>query len=125
MTFERPTYAKAISQHLRSRYHGLLRAKDGTITEFDAPGAGTGAGQGTFVNSISPDGLTVGFYADASGVNHGFQRSAQGKFTEIDASGAGTGAGQGTTASGSNAAGVIAGYYIDANGVSHGFVLSK
>ena len=27
--------------------HGFLRAADGTITTFDAPGAGTGPGQGT------------------------------------------------------------------------------
>src|SRR5207237_1242562 len=34
--------------------HGFLRAADGTITTFDAPGAGTGSGQGTFPFSNNP-----------------------------------------------------------------------
>ena len=29
-------------------YHGFLRARNGTITTFDVPGAGAGSGQGTF-----------------------------------------------------------------------------
>ena len=31
--------------------HGFVRAPDGTITTFDAPGAGTGSGEGTFVET--------------------------------------------------------------------------
>ena len=31
--------------------HGFVRAPDGTITTFDAPGAGTGFGEGTFVET--------------------------------------------------------------------------
>src|SRR5215472_2330222 len=34
--------------------HGFLRDKSGAITTFDVPGAGTGAGQGTFSYAISP-----------------------------------------------------------------------
>jgi hypothetical protein len=37
-------------------YHGLVRARNGAITEFDAPGAGTGPGQGTAVRGINPEG---------------------------------------------------------------------
>jgi len=31
--------------------HGYLRAKDGTFTTYDVPGAGTGSGQGTFTTA--------------------------------------------------------------------------
>ena len=46
--------------------HGFLRDKNGVITTFDAPGAGTGAGQGTLSFAISPDGEITGFYFDAT-----------------------------------------------------------
>ena len=55
--------------------HGFLRAKHGTITGFDVPGAGTGAGQGTFAVSINPEGAITGYYADSSDVFHGFLRN--------------------------------------------------
>jgi hypothetical protein len=41
-----------------------------TLITFDAAGAGTGAFQGTIVNSINPAGAIVGFYTNASNVNH-------------------------------------------------------
>ena len=37
---------------------GLTQA--GTLTTFDAPGAGTGSGQGTFANDINPAGAITG-----------------------------------------------------------------
>jgi predicted membrane protein len=46
--------------------HGFVRAPDGQITEFDPPGAGTGAGQGTIADSINPEGTIAGFFVDAS-----------------------------------------------------------
>jgi hypothetical protein len=52
--------------------HGFVRASDGAITTFDAPGAGTGSGQGTVLYTINPPGAIVGFYADSSYVSHGF-----------------------------------------------------
>jgi hypothetical protein len=55
--------------------HGFVRAPDGTITTFDAPGAGTGAWQGTFPLTINPAGAVTGYYVDASGVAHGFVRT--------------------------------------------------
>lgn len=90
---------------------------------FDAPGAGTAAGQGTIVNGINVGGAIAGWYVDAVNVNHGFLRAHDGSFTSFDAAGAGTGAGQGTFAVGNNPAGAITGLFVDANGVSHGFVL--
>jgi hypothetical protein len=49
-----------------------MRAPDGKFTEFDAPGAGTGAGQGTIPMSNNPAGANTGYWVDASGVYHGF-----------------------------------------------------
>src|SRR5215831_10969880 len=52
--------------------HGFLRDRNGGFTTFDAPGAGTGAGQGTFPFAISFSGEITGFYIDATNANHGF-----------------------------------------------------
>ena len=102
--------------------HGYVRTPDGTIAKFDAPGAGMGSGQGTYVWAINPAGTTAGTSQDNNGVYHGLLRTADGKITIFDIKGAGTGAGQGTQAEGINPAGVITGYYTDANNVSHGYV---
>jgi hypothetical protein len=53
-------------------YHGFVRAPGGKITEFDVPGAGTGAWQGTQATAINPEGDITGHYTDAKGVYHGF-----------------------------------------------------
>ena len=60
------------SNHL----HGFVRAADGTITTFDAPGPITSAipNEGVAINSA---GAIVGTYGDANGVDHGFLRSAK------------------------------------------------
>src|SRR5580658_8884261 len=85
-----------------------------TITTFDAPGAGTAAGQGTFANNINAAGEIVGNYEDPSSVSHGYVRAANGTFTTFDAPGAGTGSGQGTGGCwGINNAGEIACAYLD------------
>jgi hypothetical protein len=55
--------------------HGFVRARDGTFTEFDVLGAGTGAGQGTFCIGNNAAGVTTGYYVDARNVNHGFVRN--------------------------------------------------
>jgi len=54
--------------------HGFVRATDGKITTFTAPGAGTGAGQGTQAMTNNREGATSGFYIDANNVYHGFLR---------------------------------------------------
>jgi hypothetical protein len=47
----------------------------GTISTFDAPGAGTSAGQGTIPISNDPMNGITGFYIDGSGAVHGFLRT--------------------------------------------------
>ncbi|HET6176786.1 MAG TPA: hypothetical protein VFE61_07640, partial [Candidatus Sulfotelmatobacter sp.] len=49
------------------------------ITTFDPPGAGKGAGQGTFSQQNLNSGVIVGYYVDANNVSHGFIRSRHGK----------------------------------------------
>jgi hypothetical protein len=103
-------------------FHGFVRAANGTITEYNVKGAGTGAGQGTSGSSISDLGTTTGNYIDSSGVNHGFVRSPLGDITTFDAPGAGTASGQGTIPATPNLFGVITGQYIDSNNVHFGFI---
>ncbi|HEY2484922.1 MAG TPA: hypothetical protein VGI36_07220, partial [Candidatus Binataceae bacterium] len=55
-------------------FQGFLRAKDGTISTFDAPDAGTFYPEGTTGQSINPAGAIAGNYTDAGNVNHGFLR---------------------------------------------------
>ncbi len=120
--------------------HAFLRAPNGTITTFDAPGAGNSPGQGTFYNdfayqffyALNSAGTYTSGYTDANNVGHGFVRSASGKLIEFDAPGAGTEANngdlpanQGTFPISINAGGEIAGSYVDANNVMHGFVRDK
>jgi hypothetical protein len=52
--------------------HGFVRSRDGTLTTFDAPGAGTGFNQGTLPLGITPGGVIMGQIRDATGGNHGF-----------------------------------------------------
>jgi hypothetical protein len=111
-------------------WHAYLRAPNGAITTFDAPGAGNSPGQGTFYSysnyqafyALNSAGAYTSGYTDANYVNHGFLRAPNGAFTTFDAPGAGTGAGQGTLPISINPAGEIAGNYVDANNVGYGFV---
>src|SRR6476646_11978362 len=91
-----------------------------TITTFDAPGAGTGAFQGTSALDIDPSGRTIGFFRDANNVRHGFSRSKNGTFTIFDAPGAGTAASQGTRAYATNSSGSITGHFTESSNVSQG-----
>jgi hypothetical protein len=105
-------------------FHGYVRAPNGTIITFNAPGAGTGEFDGTIGSGINDLGAAIGAYTDQSGVNHGYVRAPFGAITTFNAPGAGTGSGQGTLAEGINLEGAITGEYIDSGGVSHGFLLS-
>jgi uncharacterized membrane protein len=89
------------------------------IITFDAPGAGTGAGQGSQAPGISPTGAITGYYVDASGVYHGFVRAPDGSITSFDPPNS-----AGTEAWSINAMGAITGYYIDSSDVFHGFLRS-
>jgi hypothetical protein len=104
--------------------HSFVRTKDGTITTFDVPGAGTGPFQGTEARGINPAGTIEGVYTDPSNVSHGFVRAKDGTITTFDAPGAGTGAGQGTAVfmGATNPAGATTGAYLDSNIVFHGFL---
>ena len=46
--------------------HGFLRDKNGVITTFDLPGAGTGPGEGTFGGGFTPNGTILGVLIDAN-----------------------------------------------------------
>ena len=60
----------------------------------DVPGAGSGAGKGTFPQNVTERGLIFGNYVDSNRVAHGFLRSEEGEFTTFNVPEAGTGAGQ-------------------------------
>src|SRR5205807_84513 len=102
--------------------HGFVRSTDGTFTTYDAPGAGTGAGQGTLPESNNTPGAITGQFIDGNFVNHAFVRSNQGIFSTFDVPGMGTGAGQGTIPVDNNDPGAIVGEAIDAGTVIHGFL---
>src|SRR5215471_8104761 len=103
-----------------------------TITTFDAPGAGTGARQGTTAFGINPGGTITGFFRDTNNARHGFVRTSDGAITVFDAPAAGTcsascgtiGNGQGTRAFAINPSGEITGFYTDNSGSCHGYVRS-
>jgi hypothetical protein len=107
---------------------GFVRAANGTVDPFDAPGAGAGTGafQGTLGVSINSGGVVAGTFSDSDGVMHGFVRAANGTVSAFDAPGAGvTGRIAGTAAFAINAAGTVAGAYSDPNLVYHGFVFNS
>jgi len=60
-----------------SVFHGFMRDRDGTISTFDAPSAGTGFNQGTQALVINDSGVVAGIYSDANYVVHGFVRHAK------------------------------------------------
>jgi len=106
-------------------YHSFVWV-NGTFTDFDVMGAGTGSGQGTqtaTVDGLNPMGALVGTVVNSAGAWQGYVREADGTIMcMVNAPGAGNGSGQGTSPGGINQAGTIEGAYIDSNGVNHGFV---
>lgn len=101
-------------------FHGFVRLKDGTIRSFDAPGAGTGKGEGTFAtytDGINPAGAIAGGYADANGGFHALVRSADGTIVTFDPPGSIF-----TNNSGITPNGTVTSFYMDVNSVYHGYV---
>jgi hypothetical protein len=112
--------AKAAAGAAFTRTAGAMPAPNvaGTFIEFDVPGAGTGAQQGTFPFAINPAGTVTGYYKDANSIGHGFVRTADGAIVTFDA----PNQVYGTYATAINAEGAVTGYYNDANYDGHGFV---
>jgi len=63
-----------------------LTAQTPGFVSFDAPDAGTGAHQGTFVNDINESHVVTGYYVDST-TSHGYIRSSSGVITEFDVPG--------------------------------------
>src|SRR5215469_2563413 len=103
--------------------HGFVRSTNGTFIIYDAPGAGTGAGQGTLPESNNTLGAVAGNYLDGNFVNHGFLLNQQGSFSVFDVPGMGTAPGQGTIPVDNGNTGAIIGEAIDGNTVIHGFLV--
>jgi hypothetical protein len=91
--------------------HGFVRHPSGRIEIFDAPGAGSGAGQGTVGQTINDRGEVGGYEVDANNRLHGFLRTRAGAVFVFEAPGAASAANQGT----------IVGWFYDENGVVHGW----
>src|ERR1700676_2621518 len=102
--------------------HGFLRARDGVITSFDAPGAGPGAWQGTQGFTINSEGTIAGKTIDANNVLHGMLRTRDGAVTTFDVQGMSTVSGLGALATSINREGTITGFYFDASTVAHSFL---
>lgn len=64
--------------------HGFIRQASGRIATFDAPGAGGGSGNGTFVTALDAAGTIAGYYTDSVLQSHSFWRSAGGTITTFD-----------------------------------------
>jgi len=93
------------------------------IITFNAPGAGTGSGQGTLAISINLAGKITGLTRDANLVRHGFLRDKDGKIIVFDDPNAGTASGQGTRGYSINPKGAITGWFDDATtGAGRGYV---
>lgn len=73
---------------LLSLFSAPLAYAQSTFLSFDAPGAGTGQGQGTSPTAINANGVIIGYYADSNNDQHAFLRAADGTFTNIDVPGA-------------------------------------
>jgi hypothetical protein len=101
---------------VNSVLHGFMREPNGKITEINAPGAGTAAGQGTLAGSITPLGVITGYIIDSNNQLHGFIRTPDGKFTAFavpDSSG--------TAAFSINLFDTVTGVYADTNFAFHGY----
>src|SRR6266704_6203682 len=54
------------------------------VITFDAPGAGTVHGEGTWATAINAGGVIAGYYIDSGGACHGFIRNVDGTYLSFD-----------------------------------------
>ncbi len=104
--------------------HGFLRKPDGALATFDAPGAGTGQYQGTYVTGIDAFGVVSGYEIAPDNTARGFLRYPNGQSVTFASPGAGTSSSAieaGTIVTSINLFTVAVGQAIDASGLSHGF----
>jgi hypothetical protein len=92
--------------------HGLLRAPDGALTIFDAPGAVY-----TEPFAINDKGATAGMYEDTAGQWHGFVRAHDGTFASFEIPGS-----RCIYPLSIDAGGAISGWYADASFNTIGFM---
>lgn len=83
------------------------------IITFDAPGAGTSNGQGTWATAINAGGVIAGFFVDSTFACHGFVRNPDGTFVTFDTPVSPLGAPTCPQPASVNAAGAIAGVDVD------------
>jgi hypothetical protein len=88
----------------------FLRASDGTVIEFEAPGATY-----TYPAAMNPNGQIAGQYYNSDGIGHGFLRESDGTFSAFDVSGS-------TYPTAIDSNGQTAGFYVDPAFVYHGFL---
>ena len=84
--------------------HGFVRRADGRITTFDAPGAGSGAAQGTLPLAMDGEGTIVGFWRDSENGQHSFSRAPEGTIVTFDPPGYSTSSAYAVAQSGRNPA---------------------
>ena len=103
----------------------IASAQESKTITFEAPGAGTGAGQGTFVSGVNAAGTIAGNYIDANNVSHSFLRNRNGVFTTFDPPGTASiyyPGFEGSGAIGLNDAGAAGGYFVDATFTVHAYI---
>lgn len=103
-------------------FHGFVRDPSGAMTIFNAPGAGTRSGDGTFILSIDTAGIVAGRYLDATNVYHAscMAPNMAPKPRSMLRAQALTPSRTPAPIPSNQRGGAIAGYYHDPSGVSHG-----
>jgi len=94
-------------------FHGFVRSPHGTVTTFDAAGAGNQDNQGTVPTAINANGAIAGYFIDDANAWHGFFRRRNGTITPFDVAG-------NTLPRGINKDGTVVGQYY--TNTHHGFL---